>query len=704
MVVYNFKQISVVPDAKQFIDIVLSMTQRKTPTVVHKGYKISRIRKFYMRKIKYTCLNYHEKFDSILNEFPKLNSIHPFYSDLINILYSRDHYKLALGQISTVKTTIDNITKDYIKLLKFADSLYRAKELKRIALGRMSTVVLKCHASLVYLEQVRMHLSRLPSIDPNTRTLLITGYPNVGKSSFINKISHADVEVQNYAFTTKSLYLGHFDYKYIRWQVIDTPGILDHPLDERNVIEMQAITALAHLYCSVLYFFDLSEQCGYTVEKQVNLFHSIKPLFQSKPVIVVCNKSDVRSISDLSSDELLLFDTVRNDSTVSKLDVIEMSNHNEHGINRVIQTSCDALLAARVERKLQGSMKSVNSMINRLQVVQPQPRDKKQRDVSIPESVLQQRAEKSQHVDIDTADDDYRQLIEDRYSKTAQYKTSATKQLQESSGGSGVFNYDWRIHWNNALENKLYSYDLVPEIIDGKNISDYIDPDIEQKLIELENEEELLLEQYNNQLAMKSDDSELDEDEQAAVQQIRDTRILVQHTNALRKSTANKPRVPRTAGTHSTLQAVKDFSEMGLATQGFTERTKLSAEQRLARRKRALSDVNNVDVDMTDDATHTGGINPGKHRRDRNDVRTLVRDRSVVRAANESTNKNTQIQRSFHDIQQATHATKLAQHEQGSRNKHEKTQRLGESDRRHFDKMPKHLFSGKRGRGKTDYR
>jgi GTP1/Obg family GTP-binding protein len=29
--------------------------------------------------------------------------------------------------------------------------------------------------------------------------------------------------------------------------VIDSPGLLDHNLEERNTIEMQAITALAHL-------------------------------------------------------------------------------------------------------------------------------------------------------------------------------------------------------------------------------------------------------------------------------------------------------------------------------------------------------------------------------------------------------------------------------------------------------------------------
>ena len=52
--------------------------------------------------------------------------------------------------------------------------------------GRMCTIMKKQTASLAYLEQVRQHMSRLPSIDPTTRTLLVTGYPNVGKSSFMN--------------------------------------------------------------------------------------------------------------------------------------------------------------------------------------------------------------------------------------------------------------------------------------------------------------------------------------------------------------------------------------------------------------------------------------------------------------------------------------------------------------------------------------
>src|SRR5205807_140385 len=72
MVVYPFKSVGTVPSAKDFVDIILSMTQRKTPTVVHKNWKIGRIRAFYLRKIRFTQQNFHDRLSRILEDFPRL--------------------------------------------------------------------------------------------------------------------------------------------------------------------------------------------------------------------------------------------------------------------------------------------------------------------------------------------------------------------------------------------------------------------------------------------------------------------------------------------------------------------------------------------------------------------------------------------------------------------------------------------------------
>jgi nucleolar GTP-binding protein len=409
---YNFKRIQVVPSAGDFIDIVLSKTQRKTPTVVHKHYQISRIRSFYMRKVKFTQENFDEKLAQILADFPKLEEIHPFYSDLINVLYDRDHYKLALGQLNTAKHLIDNVGRDYVRLLKFGDSLYRCKQLKRAAMGRMATIMKRHKDTLSYLEQVRQHLSRLPAIDPNTRTLLVCGYPNVGKSSFVNKLSRADVEVQPYAFTTKSLFVGHMDYKYLRWQVIDTPGILDHPLEDRNTIEMLSITALAHLRACILFFVDLTEQCGYSIADQAKLFHSIKPLFANKPLMLVINKIDTRKPDDLTAEERQVLESMITDDVT----VVQCSCYTDEGVMDVRKTACDKLLAVRVESKMRGH--KVNDILHRIHLATPKERDDVERPAFIPETVLSRK----------------------KYDRDDPDRPELERDIELEEGGAGVYN------------------------------------------------------------------------------------------------------------------------------------------------------------------------------------------------------------------------------------------------------------------------
>lgn len=53
-----------------------------------------------------------------------------------------------------------------------------------------------------------------------------------------------------------------------------------------------------------------------------------------------------------------------------------------------------------------------------------------------------------------------------------------------------MYSADMRKRWQ--LSNPGWKYDIAPEIIEGHNIADFIDPDIEAKLAALEAEEDAL--------------------------------------------------------------------------------------------------------------------------------------------------------------------------------------------------------------------
>lgn len=42
------------------------------------------------------------------------------------------------------------------------------------------------------------------------------------------------------------------------------------------------------------------------------------------------------------------------------------------------------------------------------------------------------------------------------------------------------------------LEDDSWKYDIMPEIMDGRNVADFVDPDIEAQLAQLEKEEDAL--------------------------------------------------------------------------------------------------------------------------------------------------------------------------------------------------------------------
>ena len=452
--------------------------------------------------------------------------------------------------------------------------------------------------------------------------------------------------MQPYAFTTKSLFVGHFDYKYLRFQAIDTPGILDHPLEEMNTIEMQSITAIAHLRSAILYFMDLSEQCGYSVDAQIQLFHSIKPLFANKLVFVVINKIDIMKPEDLDIETKAKLDSMLKSGEV---ELLQLSCTTTEGVTEVKNAACERLIADRVAQKLKAGTNSSGSVGGRLgdvltRIHVAQPLGGILREPYIPDAVKNLR----------------------KFSKDDPDRRRLAREIEEENGGAGVYNINLKDQYK--LDDEDWKYDRIPEVFDGKNVSDFIDPDIETKLAALEEEEEKL----EAKGYYDSDDSVEDADEadirmKAAL--IREKREEIRNEARTRKSLKNRALIPRRSQPKK-LSAMEDsLDRLGFDTTAISVRARSQSRGRsIAQRSQTgAAEDDAMDVD-TPEMSNVDALRAKSRARSQSNRR----DDGVATEAGRS---------------KAERLNKLGQ------KKMNRMARQGEADRHTTAALPKHLVS-----------
>lgn len=233
----------------------------------------------------------HDRLVRVIRSFPEFETLPPLYRDLAEILFGMEKIKMALGGVGWAAFNTRRISREMGREIRRSPD---TRNVRKRAVARLSSIVHRVDKDLRFLNEVRNTLRVLPTLRDEF-TVVVAGYPNVGKSSFIRLVSTADPEVASYPFTTKGIIVGHRKVGRSGVQFVDTPGILDRPPGERSPIERQAVSALMHAAQAVLFILDPSEMCGYPVENQLALMEEVKGMI-GVPIVIAVNKADVKGM------------------------------------------------------------------------------------------------------------------------------------------------------------------------------------------------------------------------------------------------------------------------------------------------------------------------------------------------------------------------------------------------------------------------
>ena len=289
-----FKKIPIVLDAEQLFEKAIRKTQKVQIQDRNKFYKN---KKTIIKKTNTFATEITNTLEKYVKNFPSIENLPGFYQEIIDIKIDKNKLRKSLGAIDWARKTCQMIYSKQSKSLKKSKNIDFLKQKQQEIYGRISSVLKQVNKELILLAEAQNIMKKLPEIQ-DTPTIVIAGYPNVGKSSLLKSLSSAKPKIAQYPFTTKEIHVGHIEKKdrHItkRYQIIDTPGLLDRPFPERNKIEKQAIAALSNLADIIVFILDTSETCGYSIKDQENLLTQIKKLFNKTPVIVVENKADIK--------------------------------------------------------------------------------------------------------------------------------------------------------------------------------------------------------------------------------------------------------------------------------------------------------------------------------------------------------------------------------------------------------------------------
>ncbi len=288
-----------IESAQTYLNTAFSTATKKASEArsTAKGYRINKSKDIELARMDATRKKLTEPLQKVIEGFPSFDALHIFYKELLKIYLDPNQTKKSIASVKWAITKINELHRKYTREIKYIKLFRQVNKKRNEFYGRISSIMERIDKHLRYLESCRKRVKDFPQIKTALVTGSIVGFPNVGKTTLLSKITKAKPEIADYPFTTRRLNLGYAETKYGKIQLIDTPGTLNR-FEKMNDIEKLA--HLAMKYVSHFYICVIDLTLSNPIEDQITLLEMLGSEYE-RDIVVYFSKSDLLENNEINN-------------------------------------------------------------------------------------------------------------------------------------------------------------------------------------------------------------------------------------------------------------------------------------------------------------------------------------------------------------------------------------------------------------------